>query len=189
VCARLYGYPLRFRRRIVTLLYPNFLSDHGEYRQAEALWSEEWAKLLQVTQDEARWETPWVASTFANGTPRRDGSPIFSAVCPSRKLGIRVIQNEPSDDQGELHFWTNIWADGEPEAIKELVISCVLSTETLHASLDIMASWIALEEVHLSSTSTYRGYRDEPLPTSFDWELVPTAPRRGSHDYSIDEAA
>gem|GEM_PF-983828 len=135
--------------------YPNFLKDPAEYSQVEAYWQEKWMTLLRSTGVQEDWQSPWINNSFANGTPCRDGNPIFSAICPSRHLGIRVIQYEPSENPREIYVWTDIFAEGEPEAVKELVISCVLTTETLYDCLDLMKLWMHSEEVRLSYISEF----------------------------------
>ena len=116
---------------MIKFLYPRFLTDSAEYDQAAALWKERWEKLITRAGQQGEWDSPWINTTFADGTPCRDGNPIFSAVCPKRRLGVRVIQQEPADAPRELEFWTDTFGGGDPLATKELVISCVLTSETV----------------------------------------------------------
>jgi hypothetical protein len=134
-------------------LFPNFLNDPNEYRQAEALWRERWDELVRRVGQGQKWRTPWLTTTFADGTPFADGNPIFSAVAPDRRLGIRVIQVDPSEEPSELSVWTDTFAEGQPEAIKELVIACALTPQTLGHSLSLMERWITKEEVGAPATS------------------------------------
>jgi hypothetical protein len=124
-------------------LFPNFLNDPNEYRQAETLWRERWDELVRRVGQERQWVTPWLKTTFANGTPFADGNPIFSAVAPERRLGVRVVQVEPCEGPPELSTWTDTFAEGEPEAIKELVIACTLTREALDESLALIEQWIS----------------------------------------------
>ncbi|HZT81293.1 MAG TPA: hypothetical protein VFA26_13780 [Gemmataceae bacterium] len=142
-------------------LFPNFLTDLTEYGAAEELWRKHWYDLLKHLGDLTEWDTPWLNTTLADGTPCRDGNPIFSAVSLSRRLGIRVIQLEPSGNTRELYFWMGTFGQGEAEAIEELVISCVLTKETLYDALDIMNQWLNTGEVVLSRVD---GYLTFPLP-------------------------
>src|ERR1700722_8370563 len=103
-----------FLPTMVQSLFPNFLNDLDEYHQVEALWRERWDELVRGVGQERQWVTPWLTTTFANGTPFADGNPIFSAVAPNRRLGVRVIQVEPSEEPRELSFWTDTFAEGEP---------------------------------------------------------------------------
>ena len=62
------------------VLFPNYLKDPTEYQMAEQLWQEQWATLLRSLPLGEPWRTPWLNNSFANGTPCRDGNPIFSAL-------------------------------------------------------------------------------------------------------------
>jgi hypothetical protein len=142
---------------MVEYLCPNFLNDAREYGQAEALWQARWEGLVRKTGQEGLWRTPWINTTFANGEPCRDGNPIFSAVSPARRLGIGVIQFEPAGNPTELYFWTDTFAQGGQEAIKELVISCVPTAETQDDALDLMCRWGTEEEARESGNGMKGG--------------------------------
>jgi hypothetical protein len=133
--------------RILHSLIPNFLEDASEYAQAEALWKARWDELVERSGQQGLWRVPWLSTSFANGTPCRDGNPIFSAIRPGRCLGVRLIQLAPSDRDDELTFWTDVFAEGEEDAIRELVICSVLTHETLSDALDLMRQWIDREQV------------------------------------------
>src|SRR5438045_3918635 len=79
----------------------------AEYAKAESVWRERWDAVLRELGEQGNWQTPWMTTNSNDGTPFRDGNPIFSAVCPERHLGVRVIQLEPADDPNELSFWTD----------------------------------------------------------------------------------
>lgn len=132
---------------MVKALFPNFLNNLDAYHQAETLWRERWDELVRRVGQEQQWATPWLTTTFADGTPFADGNPIFSAVSPERRLGVRVIQVEPAEEPRELSFWTDTFAEGEPEAIEELAITCALTSQTLGDSLALLEQWITKEEV------------------------------------------
>jgi hypothetical protein len=142
---------------MVEYLFARFLSDPREYERAEAMWRERWDDLVRRVGQTWLWETPWIAPTFVNGTPCRDGNPIFSAVSRPRRLGVRIIQVEPADNPRELYVWTDTFAKGSPEAINELVISCVLTRQTLLDALDLMKRWLTEEEVAFSWENDYLG--------------------------------
>jgi hypothetical protein len=128
-------------------LFPNFLNDQQEYERAEALWRDRWNELVRRLGQEWLWNSPWLNTTFADGTPCRDGNPIFSAVCPQRRLGVHVIQLEPSENPKEFYVWTDTFAEGSPEAVKELVISCALTCATLDEAAELMRQWITEEKI------------------------------------------
>ena len=127
-------------------LLPDFLNDPNQYEQVEMIWRGQWDSLIRELGQEASWQTPWLNTRFNDGSPFRDGNPIFSAVCPSRHLGVRVIQVEPADDPNEFTAWTDTFAKGEPEATEELVIHCVLSDQTLSKAFGLIRKWISPEQ-------------------------------------------
>lgn len=139
---------------MVDYIYPSFLSNPHDYGQAEGLWRDRWEGLLRWAGQHGQWKTPWLNTDFANGMPCRDGNPIFSAIDSSRRLGVRVIQVEPSGEPRELYFWIDTFGAGE-ETIKELVISCALTEETLYDALNLMRQWITRQEVWLSREDYY----------------------------------
>jgi hypothetical protein len=151
---------------MTTLLYPNFLIDPREYEQAEALWQERWKELADKVRPAEQWQSPWLTTAFADGTPFRDGNPIFSALCPARRLGIRVIQVEASDGEEELAFWTDTFAEGGSNAVKELVVSCVLTSKTLRGALELMGQWITQENINGRPTGDPQPEQDEPQSRS-----------------------
>lgn len=130
-------------------LFPKFLTDAREYERAEALWQRQWEEVVRRAGEQELWESPWLRATLADGTACRDGNPIFSAVCPSRRLGVRLIQLEPSGEPRELYYWTATFAKGEPEEVTELVISCVLTRETLLDAVGLMDQWVTRGEVQV----------------------------------------
>ena len=77
-------------------------------------------------------------AAFADGTPFPDGNPIFSAVCPSRRLGVRVIQIGLDAESG-LETWTDTFGEDE---VRELVITCPLTEQNLDEAIQLMRTWI-----------------------------------------------
>jgi hypothetical protein len=131
-------------------LFQNFLKDPGEYKKAEACWQKEWRRLIERAGEQHLWKTQWLNTTFSDGTKFFDGNPIFSALCSSRRLRIRVIQREQIGNAPDLQFWIDTFGDEEQNTIRELVISCVLTQETLNEALELMHQWITDEEIHIS---------------------------------------
>ncbi len=136
-------------------LYRNFLLNPVAYDAAESLWSEHWEELRERLRDRDDWETPWLNTRFADGTPCRDGNPIFSAFSPLHRRGIRVIQLEPTADPRELYFWIDTFDDGGPNRIDELVISCALTREILIDAMNMMSQWIDDGQIELSQEGYY----------------------------------
>ncbi len=128
---------------MVQHLFPHFLVNSDEYVQAEDFWRHLWDKLARVSGQKQDWQHPWLKTAYVDGTPFRDGDPIFSAWSPSRKLGIRVIQNEPLQEEPELNVWFDMigdeWTHGE---VRTLVISCALSDQVANLAEGFILSWM-----------------------------------------------
>ena len=126
----------------MSILFPRFLADPQEYHDAERLWVDRWSALVVSLGEVTNWRSPWSQNVFADGTPIRDGNPIFSAICPSRRLGIRVIQLEAVEEESPFTFWLDTFAAGDSEEVNELVVSCILTEETLADSIALMHQWV-----------------------------------------------
>src|SRR5262245_5295450 len=124
-------------------LFPNFLKDSREYEQSQRLWKSRWQEVVEAAGQKDCWESPWLNTTFADGSPCRDGNPIFSAVNRKDRLGIRVIQQEPGKDPYEISHWTDEFDQERAKPLKELVISCALTEHTLQEAMDLMKRWLA----------------------------------------------
>jgi hypothetical protein len=124
------------------VLFPNFLRDAREYDGAQCLWQSRWQEVVNAAGQEDRWESPWLNTTFADGTPCRDGNPIFSAVNHKGRLGIRVIQQEPGKNPHEISHWTGEFDEEGRKPIKELVISCALTERTLQEAVGLMKQFL-----------------------------------------------
>src|SRR5262249_51245462 len=147
---------------MVQHLFPHFLDDPVEYAQAEAYWRRLWDELARFSGHQQEWRHPWLRTAYADGTRFGDGDPIFSAWSPSRKLGVRVIQNEPQRQELELDFWSDTvgdeWSGGE---VHTLVISCALSRQAADLARDLILSWMRGGKVSVSRP------QDGPLVVGF----------------------
>jgi hypothetical protein len=144
-------------------LFPEFLRDLQQYEQAESIWQRLWQDLIGRTGQLGLWETPWHSTTFVDGTPCRDGNPIFSAVSATRRLGIRVMQLEPEENPREITYWMDTFAKGESEEVNELVIACVLSDQTLLDAVNLMRQWITREQIQLSWQYGFPTFSSDPV--------------------------
>jgi hypothetical protein len=129
-------------------LYPNFLRDEQEYAQAELFWRSLWDKVMRLAGQAQEWQVPWLQTTFSDGTPIRDGDPMFSAVCQGRRLAVHAIQNESQDGEEEFDAYVTVF-DPEAQGIRVLVISCVLSEESASRIKDLLSSWVQTGQVQL----------------------------------------
>ncbi len=141
---------------MVQHLCKSFLTDAAEYESAQARWRQLWERLVVTEKREAEWQVPWFVPEFVNGTPMRDGNPIFSAVSPTLRRGVRIIQHEPTTDQLELDYWLDTF--GSDETISELVISCALSDQAEQRASNLIRAWITDGrvdgEIAMGGTST-----------------------------------
>jgi hypothetical protein len=133
----------------MSYLFPGFLNDQTQYTQAQNHWNDVWSALISRLGQRFKWETPWLNTTFADGTPCQDGNPIFSAVSKSRKLGVRVIQLSPPSTTpsgpppgDELSVWTDTFDDPRFGMITELVLACVLTERTVSEAVDLLDQWV-----------------------------------------------
>jgi hypothetical protein len=122
-------------------LFENFLRDPKQYDAAENLWQKRWNELVHHLREENVWRAPWLTATFVNGSKMRDANPIFSAICPERRLAVSIIQIEPSKEPS-LRLWTETFAKDEPEEVNVLTIVCVLDERTLSDVIDALHQWI-----------------------------------------------
>ena len=130
---------------MVQHLCKSFLADAAEYELAQARWRHLWEKLVATEKLEAEWQVPWFVPEFVNGTPMRDGNPIFSAVSPTLRRGVRIIQHEPTADRLELDYWLDTF--GSEQSISELVISCALSDQAEQHASALIRAWITTGRV------------------------------------------
>ncbi len=130
-------------------LCPNFLQDPTEYASAEAYWRRLWDGLVRLTGQWGEWEAPWLRTTFANGTPFRDGDPIFSAISAARGLGVRIVQHEQGDGGLQPKLWIDRFGDEEDGVVRVLVISCALSEYSANCARDLILSWMVAGKVQL----------------------------------------
>jgi hypothetical protein len=134
---------------VVRQLFPNFLRDETEYAQAEGFWRSLWDDIMRSSGQSSEWRVPWLQTRFSDGTPFRDGDPMFSAICPARRLAVHVIQNEPGEDEAELDAYVTVF-DPEVDAIQVLVVSCVLSEETASRACELLSGWVEGGQVRLT---------------------------------------
>ena len=127
-------------------LYPAFLSDESQYHKASAYWAAVWERIDLPEKRALGWRTPWLNASFADGSPVRDGNPIFSAWSARERKAIRVIQHEPVTEAQEidLRYWIDTFGGGagEPGAIRELVIVCALTEAASRKAEALMGAWI-----------------------------------------------
>lgn len=130
-----------------TLIHGDFLHGADEYARAESFWKRRWEELVKKV-GQGNWQTPWFNTTFVNGTPFRDGNPIFSAVCPNRRLGVNVVQLDPADEDLEFRAHTGTFGDNE-DAIRMLVVTVTLTDRSAERALAAIERWITEERLEV----------------------------------------
>jgi hypothetical protein len=121
------------------ILYKNFLSDRAEYQTSVQFWASFFDELLSSY---GYTHEPYLNTTAVDGTPLRDGNPIFHAYIPAIDRAVRIIQEEP-EEPVDFAAWANAteWPDGRP--LHELVISLVLTAETQALAAQAIRDWLA----------------------------------------------
>jgi hypothetical protein len=141
---------------MITHLYPRFLHDDCEYRRSEDHWLRLWEQLDPQVRDQFAWQQPWFQPLPAS---LGEGNPIFSAVSPVLRRGIRVIQHEPTTSELEIQAWTDSFGGraDDPGSIAELVISCALSDQSSQLAFSLVAPWVSGGAVDLRCDDGGRG--------------------------------
>jgi hypothetical protein len=127
----------------IKLLRSLFHSE-SNYRQAEQWWAGFWAKLPGSTA----WQSPWLNTRFADGTPMLDGNGILSAKHPAMGRALQIIQEAEEDGavRGRITWWKQTW-DPDDENLTMLVIVIVPSTEALKIATEALSAWANGDEV------------------------------------------
>ena len=113
---------------MATTLFPNFLKHDEEYEASVRFWINPWDRVDEFNRKSFGWTYPWVGT----GSPLiKDGNPIFSAISPGLRRGVRIIQAEPIDSELDIQVWLDRFGGDvtDPTSVHELVIACVLSEE------------------------------------------------------------
>src|SRR5438552_1482135 len=111
---------------MINHLYPDFLRDTAKYALSEGHWVDLWQRVDRQSRALYAWRQPWFEPLPSSLS---QGNPIFSAVSPVLRRGIRVIQHEPTEPGLEIQAWPDSFGGNhdDPDRIEELVISCALS--------------------------------------------------------------
>ena len=131
---------------MVNHLYPGFLREDREYALSEEHWLGLWQQVDPPSRLHRGWQQPWFQPL-----PRSlgEGNPIFSAVSPMLRRGIRVIQHAPTEPGLEIQAWPDVFggSSSDPDRIEELVISCALSDQASEVALSLMEPWVKGERI------------------------------------------
>jgi hypothetical protein len=106
----------------------SFVEDPKNYAELKDFWTHTFTELTGLPAES------YVNNQYANGKEILDGNPIFTSKL-DRSSGIRIIQEEPDDDEPAFASWINETTINDI-FFAELVIALQLNsdtyTETLH---------------------------------------------------------
>jgi hypothetical protein len=124
-------------------IHSNFAQNAGAYAKAQKHWEKLWKKMVRATQSGHEWDYPWMKNSAL------DGNPIFSAVCPQLRRGIRIIQEErESTGPADLDWWIDHFGEeGSAKSIRELVISCCPSRENQNEIEALLQEWLETGDI------------------------------------------
>ena len=125
-------------------LFPNFLESPEEYNAARAYWRALCGHLLSSYDQSDVWE-PRTEQPSADGTPERDGNPIYSLVNHNQLKSIVIIQQDPKiHRKWEIVAWVDKFGDefSEPRPIDELVFACNLTHKAVNTFQRLFEAWI-----------------------------------------------
>jgi hypothetical protein len=145
-------------------LHSNFLRDPKEYALSEEHWVRLWQQVEPQSRLLYRWRHPW----FQPLPPSlSEGNPIFTAVSPILRRGIRVIQHEPTESDLEFQAWLDFFGGDspDPDRIEELVMSCALSDPACQVALSLMEPWVKGEPICLDEGCLHEGGSPCPRPS------------------------
>lgn len=125
------------------ILFASFLEDEETYDEAAVYWQKQFEMLLEDFEYEYEL---YLNTVMADGTPLRDGNPIFNAYLPVIHRAVRIIQEEP-EEPAEYSRWIHETEDAEGEPFEELVVSLVLTEETLELALEDIRLWVMGEAI------------------------------------------
>ena len=159
---------------MIVPLYSNFLNDIGEYRESEVYWKNSWDNMGTDSLRCFNWSHPWLST----GSPDfLDGNPIFSALSPKLRRGVRIIQHEPTSKKMEVQAWPDFVGgnDYDPTAIRELVISCALSEAAADCAFSLIRLWVEGKSISFDLRETKVAASPRLPDWSFDKPFLPSA--------------
>lgn len=124
-------------------LFPHFLESRTDYHRARHFWRSLTAGMLVVeglNPDEWTEAYTW---HFADGTEMRDGNPIYSLQDSTGVKRIRIIQQDPNDDDSiDMRAWVDENLIDERTPKSELVVMCKLNVTNLEKTITLIRRWL-----------------------------------------------
>jgi hypothetical protein len=160
---------------MVKHFFPNFLKDERVYVQVERFWIDRWQEIDSDVRAHHGWCHPW----FEPLPPSiSEGNPIFNAVSPSLRRGVRILQYEPTEKGLEFFAYPDTFGGTihDPDAIHELVISCALSDAASSLTMSLIRPWVAGRTISFDMNECGQVVINRrPSDWSFDGLLFPSA--------------
>jgi len=150
-------------------LFPKFLQDPRQYERSRRHWADLLRDATGLDGQAGSWTVPWFS------TLEMDGNPIFSAVCPDRGLGLRVIQFGPeevvSEDQLDFGWYLDKFQGDGPVPIRELVISCSLSAANSEKAASLIRHWVRQDKLPWVEPASLGDAPEAVGPVNLAWPI------------------
>ncbi len=118
--------------------YKNFLDDKSVYKKNVNFWDNIIKKLVPENYNFSE----YIATSDGFGNEFYDGNPIYNFKIDNLNKGVRIIQDEPTENTMLFSTWINETELANKQPIDELVINLELSQETILLTIDLIQAWI-----------------------------------------------
>ena len=118
--------------------YKNFLDDKSVYKKNVIFWDNIIKKLVPENYNFSE----YIATSDGFGNEFYDGNPIYNFKIDNLNKGVRIIQDEPTENTMLFSTWINETELANKQPIDELVINLELSQETILLTIDLIQAWI-----------------------------------------------
>jgi DNA modification methylase len=125
---------------MANLRFPDFMEQAASYDAAEELWK---TKLDAIAELYGFKCVSYINVFSSNGNKHRHGNPIFSSKVNATNRAVRIIQEKAEHPNDQfISAWLDSFAIDEAKPLQELVISLVLSEETLVVAENLISLWL-----------------------------------------------
>jgi len=121
-------------------LFHNFLEDKTAYQICKNYWKTKLDYFLN--HNGLKSFEPYLNTCFANGEDFANGNPIINYYFAELNKTIRIIQEEPNDDDIQISAWLQNYEITNNKLVTELVISLQLTPATEITAYDLIYKWL-----------------------------------------------
>ncbi len=121
-------------------LFHNFLENNTVYQICQKYWITKMEYFF--SRNHLQEYKPYLNTRFANGVDFANGNPIVNYYVATLNKAIRIIQEEPCDDDVLITAWIDKFEIQENTFIPELVVSLQLTPETEQILYDLISKWL-----------------------------------------------